>query len=68
MSDSSIFIEKYRPQNFEEFVGQDIIVNRIKSFVENKNIPHLIFAGSPYQSFINALNEIILINFWLNDN
>ena len=47
MSDSSIFIEKYRPQNFEEFVGQDIIVNRIKSFVENKNIPHLIFAGSP---------------------
>ena len=47
MSDSSIFIEKYRPQNFEEFVGQDIIVNRIKSFVENKNIPHLIFTGSP---------------------
>src|SRR3989338_7647986 len=47
MSDSSIFIEKYRPKNFEEFVGQDIIVNRIKSFVENKNLPHLIFAGSP---------------------
>src|SRR3989344_1722778 len=45
MSDSSIFIEKYRPQNFEEFIGQDIIINRIKSFVENKNIPHLIFAG-----------------------
>ena len=47
MLDSSIFIEKYRPKSFEEFVGQDIIVNRIKSFVENNNIPHLIFAGSP---------------------
>lgn len=47
MPDSSIFIEKYRPQNFQEFVGQEVIVSRIKSFVENKNIPHMIFAGSP---------------------
>lgn len=47
MSDSSIFIEKYRPKNFQEFVGQEVIVARIKSFVENNNIPHLIFAGSP---------------------
>ena len=47
MSDSSIWIEQYRPKSFEEFVGQEVIVSRIKSFVENKNMPHLIFAGSP---------------------
>jgi len=47
MGETSIWIEKYRPSSFKEIKGQDNIVNRIKAFVENKNIPHLIFAGPP---------------------
>ena len=42
---SKIWVEKYRPQNFEEIKGQDKIVGRIKGFVEKKNLPHLLFAG-----------------------
>jgi len=41
----SIWIEKYRPQNFSEIKGQDLIVNRIKALVEKQNIPHLMFTG-----------------------
>ena len=41
----SIWIERYRPQNFNELKGQKEIVNRIRAFVENKNIPHLLFTG-----------------------
>jgi len=44
---NDLFIEKYRPSNFDEVVGQEIIVSRIKSMVEQKNIPHMLFAGSP---------------------
>ena len=43
--ESPIWIEEYRPKDFEELRGQDEIVRRIKSFVENKNIPHLLFTG-----------------------
>jgi len=42
---ADIWIEKYRPQNFSEIKGQDGIVNRVKQFVETKNMPHLLFAG-----------------------
>ncbi|MBN2881703.1 replication factor C small subunit [Candidatus Woesearchaeota archaeon] len=42
---SEIWIEKYRPEDFSEVKGQDIIIDRIKSFVENQNMPHLLFAG-----------------------
>ncbi len=41
----SIWTEKYRPQDFDEMVGQGYIRERIKAFVESKQIPHLLFAG-----------------------
>ena len=45
--DSQIWTEKHRPANFEEVKGQKEIVKRIKALVETKNIPHMLFAGSP---------------------
>ena len=42
---NKIWVEKYRPQKFDEVKGQSKIVNRIKGFVEKKNLPHLLFAG-----------------------
>lgn len=41
----SIWTEKYRPKDFDDIVGQDQIVERIRSFVDSKQIPHLLFAG-----------------------
>jgi len=43
--DSHIWTEKYRPQDFSEVKGQEEIVRRVKSFVTQKNMPHLMFAG-----------------------
>jgi len=43
--DSAIWTEKYRPKDFSEIKGQKEIVRRIKAFVEQQNIPHLLFAG-----------------------
>ena len=43
----AIWIEKYRPKNFNEIKGQKEIVARVKSFVESKNMPHLLLAGPP---------------------
>jgi len=40
-----IWTEKYRPRDFSEIKGQKDIVNRVKAFVEEKNMPHLLFAG-----------------------
>ncbi|MCK4669704.1 MAG: replication factor C small subunit [Nanoarchaeota archaeon] len=40
-----IWTEKYRPSKFEEIKGQKEVVSRVKAFVENKNMPHLLFSG-----------------------
>lgn len=43
--ESEIWTEKYRPFKFEDIIGQDDIVRRVKSLVSAMNIPHLLFAG-----------------------
>jgi len=45
MSQSDIWTEKYRPQIFEEVVGQQEILKRVRSLVQALNIPHMLFAG-----------------------
>jgi replication factor C small subunit len=38
--------EKYRPKKLSEVIGQSLIVDRLKSFVEKGNFPNMIFAGT----------------------
>jgi len=39
--------EKYRPQKLDDIVGRDPIVRRLKSYIDKKSMPHLLFAGPP---------------------
>jgi len=42
-----LWAEKYRPKSLDEVVNQREIVERLKRFVAEKNIPHMLFAGPP---------------------
>lgn len=43
--DTAIWTEKYRPKDFSEIKGQKEIVARVKAFVDQKNMPHQMYAG-----------------------
>ncbi|HIH39205.1 TPA: replication factor C small subunit [Candidatus Woesearchaeota archaeon] len=45
LGESSIWTEKYRPRNFSEVKGQKDVVSKVKAFVTQKNMPHLMFSG-----------------------
>ena len=40
-----MWAEKYRPQTLDEMVNQTEIVSRLKNFVKDRNLPHLLFVG-----------------------
>ncbi len=42
---SVIWTEKYRPKTFDDLKGQEQIVIKLKAFVKQKNLPHLLFSG-----------------------
>jgi replication factor C small subunit len=65
------WVEKYRPNYFEEVVSQSIAVNNLKEFVKNKNMPHMIFAGpagtgKTSTALIIAKNAIKRQNYYAN--
>ena len=40
-----IWIEKYRPQGLDDIHGQEAIVERIQSYIDQDDVPHLLFSG-----------------------
>lgn len=40
-----VWVEKYRPRTLDDVVGQDEIVNCLKSYVSARSMPHLLFSG-----------------------
>lgn len=45
MQESTIFAEKYRPHKLSKMINQGHVVERLKAFVKDNNIPHMLFAG-----------------------
>ena len=42
----NIWTEKYRPNKLSDVIGEKENINRLNAYVKDRNIPHLIFAGS----------------------
>ncbi len=43
--DNSLWVERYRPQNLKDYVGNDHLKEVIGNFIEDGDIPHLLFYG-----------------------
>lgn len=39
------WVEKYRPHKLQDVIGQTEAVKRLQSYVQTKNMPHLLFSG-----------------------
>lgn len=61
------WVEKYRPQNLEDIVGQKHIIERLESYVNEKSMPNLMFtgpAGVGKTTTALALVKSILGEYW----
>jgi len=43
----AVWVEKYRPKKIDDIVGQDGITARLKTYVDARNLPNMLFAGVP---------------------
>jgi len=43
--ENSLWIEKYRPKNLDEYIGNENIKTKIKGYLEKGDIPHMLFYG-----------------------
>jgi replication factor C small subunit len=61
------WVEKYRPQTLDEVVGQDHIIQRLKQYINEANMPNLMFtgpAGVGKTTTAIALAKAMLGEYW----
>jgi len=46
MKQHTLWIEKYRSQTLEEYIGNDAVKSRISDCISKNDIPHFLFAGT----------------------
>ena len=44
-NNNTLWVEKYRPDTLEGYIGNDVIVGKMKTYIEGGDIPHLLFYG-----------------------
>lgn len=47
MSDFQVWAEKYRPKSLNDVINQTHVIERLKAFVKDRNVPHCLLAGPP---------------------
>ena len=57
------WIEKYRPSDFQEIVGNQETVGRLSVFARDGNVPNIIIAGPPGvgRNITKLLNYFLII-------
>ena len=46
MKQHTLWIERYRSENLEQYIGNDAVKNRIADCITKNDIPHFLFAGT----------------------
>ena len=55
----NVWIEKYRPNNFDNIIGQKKNIELIKNLIKNKSFPHLLFHGKSGIGKTSTINAIV---------
>ena len=42
---NTLWVEKYRPQNLDTYIGNDFIKDKVKVYLESGDVPHLLLHG-----------------------
>lgn len=43
---NSLWVEKYRPDTLEGYIGNEYILEKVKIYIQNEDVPHLLLHGS----------------------
>lgn len=67
-TDNSLFVEKYRPTKLVDYIGNDHLKETVGNFIEDGEIPHLLFYGKAGTGKCLDYSEMIDIEIDITDD
>ena len=61
MGDNTLWVEKYRPDTLENYIGNDNLKAKLEQFIKNQDIPHLLFCGTAVMDGMLAVHFIMML-------
>ena len=43
--ENTLWVESFRPDTLDGYIGNEHIIDKVKIFIENGDVPHLLFYG-----------------------
>ena len=43
--ENTLWVEKFRPDTLDGYVGNELVISKVKLYLENGDVPHLLFYG-----------------------
>ena len=43
--ENTLWVEKFRPSTLDGYVGNELVISKVKLYLENGDVPHLLFYG-----------------------
>jgi replication-associated recombination protein RarA len=65
--DHTLWVEKWRPTDIENYVGNDDIISKVKLYIQHGDIPHLLLYGAAGTGKCLDFSEEIDIEIELSD-
>lgn len=44
-TENTLWVEKYRPQTLNDYIGNDLLKEKVQSYLDNNDVPHLLLYG-----------------------
>ena len=63
--ENTLWVEKYRPDTLEGYIGNDVIVGKMKTYIEGGDIPHLLLYGRAGAAIFNQFRDQLSRNFMI---
>lgn len=65
--ENSLWTEKYRPSMLSEYIGNDELKLKVQKYIDDGDVPHLLFYGKPGTGKCLDFSEEIDIEMELSD-
>ena len=63
VTENTLWVEAFRPDTLDGYIGNEHIIDKVKIFIENGDVPHLLFSDRDWETYFNFFLLIQILQY-----